>query len=152
MTVLIRPYKIGDKQACLAIFDSSIPDFFDPSERELLNGFLDDPLGTYFVIERDGKVVGGGGFRTEDRGQARFTWGMVHRDHHGEGLGRLMAEHRLQEIENSGKYSEIEIFTTPKVAPFFRKFGFVDQQLKKDGFAPGMDQVQMLMNIGAANE
>ncbi len=147
MTVSIRAYEIGDKQACLAIFDSSVPDFFDAGEREMLKEFLDDPIGTYFVIEQDGQVVGGGGFRKEDRGQARFTWGMVHRDHHGEGFGRLMAEHRLREIESAGKYSEIEIFTTPKVASFFRKFGFIDQHLEKDGFAPGMDQVQMLKRL-----
>ena len=138
--------------ACLEIFDSSVPEFFDASERAMLAGFLDDPLGTYFVIEQDGQVVGGGGFRTEDRGQARFTWGMVHRDHHGEGLGRLMTEHRLREIERSGKYTEIEIFTTPKVAPFFRKFGFIDQHPEKDGFAPGMDRVQMLKTTGGADE
>ena len=87
-------------------------------------------------------------FEPKTRGQARFTWGMVHRDHHGTGLGRMMTEHRLREIEQSREFSEIEIFTTPKVAPFFRKFGFADRRLEKDGFAPGMDRVQMLKAIG----
>jgi GNAT superfamily N-acetyltransferase len=144
MTDSIRAYQIADKAACLEIFDSNIPDFFDKSERDLLSDFLDSPIGSYFVVERDGAVIGGGGYRKEAGGQARFTWGMVHRRHHGEGLGQLLAEHRLSAIERSGEYSEIEIHTTPKVAPFFEKFGFTSRKVEPDGFAPGMDMVQML--------
>lgn len=147
MSHLIRSYHIGDKQDCLDIFDSSVPDFFDASERVLLSEFLDNPVGPYFVIEKDGTAIGSGGYRKEDRGQARFTWGMVHRDHHGEGLGRMMAEHRIGEIEKSGDFVELELFTTPKVAPFFEKFGFSVQKTIPDGFAPGMDQVQMIKRL-----
>ncbi|GAB5487374.1 MAG: GNAT family N-acetyltransferase [Parasphingorhabdus sp.] len=147
MTGSIRAYQIADKAACLRIFDSNVPDFFDMSERDLLSDFLDSPIGAYFVVERDGDVIGSGGFRKEDRGQARFTWGMVHRKHHGDGLGQLLAEHRLLAIEKSGEYSEIEIHTTPKVAPFFKKFGFETRKVEPDGFAPGMDQVQMIKNL-----
>ena len=147
MSHLIRPYAVGDKQDCLDICDSSVPDFFDASERSLLSEFLDNPIGSYVVIEKDRAVIGSGGYRKEDRGQARFTWGMVHRDHHGEGLGRLMAEHRIREIERSGTFTEAEIFTTPRVAPFFEKFGFKKIGFIKDGFAPGMDQVQMIKKL-----
>lgn len=144
MTESIRIYQIADKAACLRIFDSNIPDFFDRSERDLLSDFLDSPIGAYFVIERDGAVIGSGGYRKEECGQARFTWGMVHRKHHGEGLGQRLAEYRLEAIEKSGEYSEIEIHTTPKIAPFFKKFGFESRKVEPDGFAPGMDKVQML--------
>ena len=147
MSHLIRPYAVGDKQECLDIFDSSVPDFFDVSERDLLSEFLDNPDGPYFVIEKGGMVIGSGGFREEDRGKARFTWGMVHRDHHGEGLGRLMAMHRINEIERSGAFTEAELSTTPRVAPFFEKFGFKQIGFVKDGFAPGMDQVQMRKSL-----
>ena len=148
MTHRIRPYAVTDKPACMAVFDSNVPDYFDLSERDMLSTWLDAPKGEYYVVEQDGKVIGCGGFAREVRGQARFTWGMVHNNHHGEGLGRLLAEHRLAEIEKTGAYSEAELFTTPQVAPFFRKFGFVDAGTKKDGFAPGMDQVQMIKRMG----
>lgn len=147
MTRSIRAYGPADKAACIAVFDSNIPDYFDATEREMLSGFLDDPHGKYFVIEQNDQVIGSGGFAKEDRGKARFTWGMVHRDHHGAGLGRLMAEHRLKAIEQSGRYSEVELFTTPKVASFFEKFGFEQRKIDKDGFAPGMDQVQMIKKL-----
>jgi GNAT superfamily N-acetyltransferase len=135
---------LSDKKACLALFDSNVPDFFDATERRDFTAFLDIPGGQYFAIERDGAVIGCGGFAREDRGQARFTWGMVDRNCHGQGLGRLLAEYRLQAIEDTGDFSEVELFTTPTVAPFFSRFGFASQRVEKDGFAPGMDKVQMI--------
>ena len=68
------------------------------------------------------------------------------------GWARLLAKHRLAEIERSGEFAEAELFTTPKVAPFFRKFGFVDAEVKKDGFAPGMDQVQMIKKLEVSSD
>ena len=76
MTIAIRNYRVEDKQVCLAIFDSSVPDYFDISEREELEHFLDEPIGPYFVLEQDGQVIGGGGFRTEDS-----RTGQVHLGH-----------------------------------------------------------------------
>lgn len=143
----IRPYDIADKLACLRVFDSNIPDYFDISERDAFADFLDDPRGIYFTLEQDGEVVGCGGYAREDGGQARFTWGMVANNRHGDGLGRLLAEHRLNAIVDSHDFSEAELFTTPQVAPFFTKFGFVAGEIVKDGFAPGMDKVQMIKQI-----
>ncbi len=145
--VHFRPYMLSDKEACLALFDINVPDFFDATERSDFAVFLDSPGGEYFVIQRDGTVIGCGGFAKEDRGQARFTWGMVDRNCHGEGLGRLLAEYRLQAIEDAGDFSEVELFTTQIVAPFFARFGFVSQGVEKDGFAPGMDKVQMIRKL-----
>ncbi|MEO9599355.1 GNAT family N-acetyltransferase [Parasphingorhabdus sp.] len=143
----VRPYALSDKQACLAIFDSNVPDFFDSTERPDFAGFLDGPDGEYFIVEQEGAVIGCGGFAKEDRGQARFTWGMVSNRHHGEGLGRLLAEYRLRAMDDAGDYAEVELFTTPIVAPFFEKLGFAIAQVDKDGFAPGMDKVQMIKTL-----
>ncbi|MEH6701891.1 GNAT family N-acetyltransferase [Parasphingorhabdus sp.] len=147
MIAKVQPYVVADKPACLAIFDSNVSEFFDSTEREDFAAFLDNPGGEYFILERDGAVIGCGGFAKEDRGQARFTWGMVDRNCHGQGLGRLLAEYRLQAIADADDYSEVELFTTPMVAPFFVKLGFAAAQVEKDGFAPGMDKVQMIKTL-----
>lgn len=147
MSDSIRLYDPSDKAACLALFDSNVPRYFDASERPAFEDFLNQPTGEYFVIEKAGAICGCGGFRKEDRGQARFTWGMVDNAHHGSGLGRLLAEHRLQAIEASGSFVEAELFTTPQIAPFFAKFGFQPVHLETDGFAPGMDKVQMILRL-----
>ena len=142
-----RRYAVSDKEACLALFDSNVPEFFDPAERADFGTFLDDPGGEYFIVQQDGAVIGCGGFAREDRGQARFTWGMVDRSRHRTGLGRLLAEHRLQAIEETGDFTEVELFTTQLVAPFFARLGFAIERVEKDGFAPGLDKVQMIRKL-----
>ena len=37
----LRPYSQADRERCLAIFDSNVPRFFAPDERELFATFLD---------------------------------------------------------------------------------------------------------------
>ncbi len=153
MTATVRPFAAADKEACLSLFDSNVPRYFHSSERADFAGFLDKPDGAYFVIEQDGDICGCGGFVKEARGQARFTWGMVDNARHGSGLGRMLAEYRLQAIEASGDFEEAELFTTPQVAPFFAKFGFKTVGVETDGFAPGMDKVQMVCPlVSAASE
>jgi len=147
VTAAVRPFAAADKDECLTLFDSNVPRYFDSSERADFADFLDNPNGAYFVIAQDGKVCGCGGFVKEARGQARFTWGMVDNAHHGSGLGRMLAEYRLQAIEASGAFEEAELFTTPQVAPFFAKFGFETVDVETDGFAPGMDKVQMVRHL-----
>lgn len=151
MNAAFRPYAVTDKAACLALFDSNVPRYFDSSERTDFADFLDGPDGDYFVMEQDAEIYGCGGFAKEDRGQARFTWGMVDNAHHGLGLGRLLAEYRLQAIEASGRFQEAELFTTPQIATFFAKFGFEIMDVEKDGFAPDMDKVQMILRLSSNN-
>lgn len=140
----VRDYAVTDKADCLTLFDSNVPRYFDVSERVMFEDFLDNPDGAYFVIKREHQVCGCGGYAREDRGQARYTWGMVDNRLHGQGLGRLLAEYRLDRIIASGEFREVELFTTPAVAPFFKKFGFEAENIEKGGFAPGMDKVQMI--------
>ncbi len=147
MNASVRPYLPTDKGACLALFDSNVPRYFDSSERTGFADFLDGPDGDYFVIEPGDKICGCGGFAKGDRGQAHFTWGMVDNARHGSGLGRILAEYRLQAIESSGQFQEVELFTTPQIVPFFANFGFEPEGVEKDGFAQGMDKVQMIKNL-----
>lgn len=150
MTTTVRFFVPVDKDGCLALFDSNVPRYFDASERAAFAGFLDQPDGHYFVIEQAAKICGCGGFAREERGQARFTWGMVDNACHGLGLGRMLAEYRLQAIEESGQFHEVELFTTPQIASFFAKFSFETEEIEKDGFAPGMDKVQMIRHLASS--
>lgn len=58
----LRPYLPADRVICLDIFDSNTPRFFDPSERDKFARFLLGPVGSYFVVEREGKVLACGGY------------------------------------------------------------------------------------------
>ncbi|MEM1132535.1 MAG: GNAT family N-acetyltransferase [Pseudomonadota bacterium] len=147
-----RDYQPGDKAACLALFDSNVPRYFDPSERQMFGAFLDDPRGPYLVLELDSEIVGCGGYAHEEIDKegvraASFTWGMVDNARHKMGLGRALAEHRLAMIRQEPDLDEIRLSTTPDVAPFFARFGFVGGPVEKDGYAPGMDKVEMRMRL-----
>ncbi|WOE74926.1 GNAT family N-acetyltransferase [Alterisphingorhabdus coralli] len=147
-----RDYRSEDKAACLALFDSNVPRYFDPSERQLFSDFLDDPRGPYFVLELDGDTVGCGGYAREEPDAdgtraVTFTWGMVDNARHKEGLGKALAEHRLAVIRRESGLDEVRLSTTPAVAPFFARFGFVAGPVEKDGYAPGMDKVEMRMAL-----
>nr|MBC8799133.1 GNAT family N-acetyltransferase [Pseudomonas congelans] len=44
---MLRPYTLADRERCLDIFDSNVPRYFDPAEREQFARFLMAPLGQY---------------------------------------------------------------------------------------------------------
>ncbi|RMS33545.1 Acetyltransferase, GNAT family [Pseudomonas ficuserectae] len=84
----LLPYTLSARNICLDIFDSNVPRYFDPAEREQFASFLMAPLGQYFVVERDGDVLACGGYLVlSDPLVAELTWGMVHGEQHGSGLG-----------------------------------------------------------------
>lgn len=94
----IRPYVMQDHAACLALFDSNVPQFFDRSERAGFDGFLQRDTGAwhYLVIARAGAVVACGGHALRADGRvASFGWGMVDRRLHRHGLGRALTEARI---------------------------------------------------------
>ena len=106
------------------------------------------------MLERDGRLAGCGGFiidPPDDAPVARFSWGMVDRSYHGDGLGRALTEHRLAEIRRIGGVAGACLSTTPMIAPFFAHMGFVQGAVIKNGFAPGLDKVEMTMVISTTN-
>src|SRR6266540_4753154 len=99
MALSIRDYRPGDRDACLAVFDSNVPTYFHPAERAAFAEYVDsaDYLprrlraagalpGRFSVIEDDGTVVACGGWCL-DGTTAMLDWGMVTRARHRSGIG-----------------------------------------------------------------
>lgn len=151
----IRRYEARDRGACLAIFDSNCPPFFDPSERALLEGWLDArELGRlrhatslaeeFLVLERGGAVLACGGFYVlQAQPLASMVWGMVHRDHHREGLGRELLLERIERVASEFPSCAIVLDTSQHTAPFFERLGFRVTATKPDGYGPGLDRIDM---------
>lgn len=134
---LIRKYDaLTDRDACLSIFDSNAPPFFDTKERSEFATFLDGQSDRYFVVEESAAVVACGGWGSKSA-IAVLCWGMVHRDHHRRGIGTLLMNHRLSEIAKEG-FEETEIVTSQHTKSFFARAGFVEFEAKADLFAPGL--------------
>jgi GNAT superfamily N-acetyltransferase len=144
----IRPCLATDRDACLAVFDSNTPDSFDPSERPEFALFLESLKGTYLVLEHAGQIVAcGGHYLTADPTRARLAWGMVHREHHRQGLGRFLLLYRLRELGKLPGVQVVLVNTSQHAVGFFAKLGFKTLEVKPNGFAPGLDEVRMAMKI-----
>jgi len=151
-TPVFRPFEPADRQACLALLDANTPKFFGANERPDFEQFMDDIPGVYLVLLDGDRVIGCGGFRIEDDSEpdhdpsvrvARTTWGMVHPDYKGYGLGKLLFLHRRDMIKVSGKADRVRVLTSQYIAAFFTKLGFREVRREKDVFAAGIDLVEL---------
>jgi ribosomal protein S18 acetylase RimI-like enzyme len=141
---VVRPYVEADRDGCLAILRSNVPEHFtadDPSEFE---AFLRALPGPYFVVEEhDGALVGCGGLAVgvKEPTAAALCWGIIRHDRQGRGLGRTLTLHRLRALPPT--ITLVRINTTQKVQGFYAKLGFVVTEVIPDGYAPGLDHVRM---------
>jgi ribosomal protein S18 acetylase RimI-like enzyme len=143
-----RPYVAADRAACLALFDSNAPRFFDPSERAGFEQFLDEMRWPYQVIEREGRVVACGGHAVEPDGRTvSLCWGMVEQGLHGQGLGRRLTEARLAAARAEPGVTAVRLDTGQHTTGFYERFGFVIERVVSDGYAPGSDRFDMRLDL-----
>lgn len=144
----VRRYADGDRAACLALFDGNVPDFFAPAERVPFATFLDRHAAewAFQVVERDGRLVACGGHRVAaDGATADFCWGMVDRAQHRTGLGSLLTDARLRAARSTPGVTQVRLDTSQRTRAFYERFGFVVAQVVPNGYAPGLDRVDMLL-------
>lgn len=150
----VRDYTPADRDACLAVFDSNIPTYFLPHEREEFATFLDTPLpGPYLVlVDEEGAVAGCGGYAMQPGTRdAVLCWGMVDRARHGTGLGRLLLDARLARVRADRLTSDIasvELHTSQHTRGFYERRGFVLEEVRPDGYGPGLDRCDMRLVLG----
>ncbi len=140
----IRAYRTSDRLQVIDVFIRNTPDFFDVNEQKDLEEYLDEHGGTYFVMEDKGKIIGCGGYHFEgDKTTGRLSWDFFDPTYKGRGLGRQMISHCLEEIRNNKKLRKISVWTSQLAYPFYAKFGFTTQEIKKDHWGPGLDLYRM---------
>jgi len=144
LRITMRPYAPADRNGCLAIFDRNTPDAFAPQERPDFSGFLDAGACPYFGLETaDLALVGCGGYylKPEDGG-AGLAWGMIDRAWQRRGLGRDLLTARLDLLRQAGARG-VQVHTSQRSRAFFERCGFRAIRVVADGFAPGMDRVDL---------
>ena len=120
-----RLYQDTDREACLAVFDTNLPDYFGPHERDKFSAFLQARPGPYFVMEHNDAIVACGGYTLSSPSTARLTWGIVGREFHRQGLGRFLLLYRLRNLTRDNPAVEmVGLATSPQAAPFFESQGF----------------------------
>lgn len=72
-----------------------------------------------------------------------MAWGMVHSDFHNRGYGTALYNHRRDILENNWPTHNITLATSQHTNAFYEKMGMKITLKKKDGFGPGLDQIDM---------
>ena len=147
--LMLRPYAPADEAACLALFDSNTPDFFAPAERADFADYLrraDEAI--LCVVLPAGELVAVGGTYVRD-GVGGLAWGMVGRAWHGQGIGRQLLAARLAALAAAG-VATVSVRTSQHSRGFFERAGFVPGRVVPDGFAPGLDLIELHRVLGPA--
>ncbi len=144
----LRPYAPADRAACLAVFDACTPRFFAPGERPLFETWLDAPPKgvAYRVIERDGRVVAGGGWMRRGA-TATLCWAMVEPGLHCQGLGGRLVRARLETLRGTPGVRRVRLGTSFQTRGFYERFGFRVAGVTPDGYGPGLDRVDMTLRL-----
>ncbi len=75
-----------------------------------------------------------------------LCWGMVARDRHRGGLGRILLVERVRRLIADGTLRSIVLNTSQHSAAFFARQGFRTTRVVPDGFASGIDQHEMRLS------
>lgn len=156
MKTTIKPYYKNDETACLAAFKSNVPLYFTETEVDDFENFLqriaipdhpEKPLKThYYVIAIDDKIVGCGGFGDKDNTAIiTLAWGLVHKEYHKKGLGKLLLTHRLEQIKLLYPDVPVIVDTTQFAYAFFEKYGFHTTKITNDYYATGLHRYDMVL-------
>jgi len=148
--VFSRPYRSEDFAACLAVFETNLPKFFTADERNMFQEFLNGPVRErpYLVLEYKGEVIGCGGMAFgADRKSAFLSWGMVSRPFHGKGVGKVLTEARLELARAAPEIERVTLNTSQHTQGFYAKYGFQAKTVTPDGYGPGLDRWDMVLNL-----
>lgn len=137
-----RSYRASDQWPCLALFDASCPEYFDPSERADYQQFLANDTAEYQVCLRDDRVVGAYGVYPLLPDRCAVRWILTAPDVQGQGVGSAMMAHGLDRARSIGA-RRLKIAASHKSAPFFARFGARATETTENGWGPGLHRVDM---------
>lgn len=151
--VAVRDFEGGDRAACMAIFESNVPDFFHATERDEFSGFLDDLPGPYLVLGDGEQIVACGGYAVGDGGAiADLCWGMVRRDLHGRGYGKHLTLLRVGLALEQPGVNAVLLNTSQHTRGFYEGVGFRLVSCAPDGYGPGLDRCDMRLEARTIQE
>lgn len=147
-TVTVEPFGNRHHEACLAIFESNVPRYFRPHERQEFESFLASLPGPYLVlVSPTGTALACGGYAVDDTGAADLCWGMVRREEHGRGLGRALTQMRIAELTKDDRVRSIALQTSQHTSEFYERLGFLTMRIVENGYAPGLDRHDMMLEV-----
>lgn len=143
---MIREYKHNDKSKIIELLRQNTPEYFDASEENDFENYLNNEIEDYFVYEVNSKIIGAGGINyfPEER-LARISWDMIDPKSQGNGIGKKLTQYRINHLNGNPNIDLIIVRTTQLVYKFYEKMGFELEKVEKDFWAKNFDLYQMRM-------
>jgi [ribosomal protein S18]-alanine N-acetyltransferase len=158
--MIIREYKLEDKEQCIEIFKSNCPKFFDKSELDLFVNWLDHQVSetptysnsekdAYYVIEiPEAGIIGCGGFYiVKDLKEARLAWGMIHSGFHKQGFGTAIYNFRKDIIKKNWPAHMLTLGTSQHTYSFYQKMGMNVTAMIRSGYGADLDRYDMVQEL-----
>ncbi len=144
---MIREYSNKDKPKVIELLRKNTPEYFDISEENDFENYLENEIEDYYVFEKNSKIIGAGGINyfTEQK-VARISWDMIDPRYQGNGIGKKLTKYRINHLNSNSKIETIIVRTTQLVYKFYEKLGFELEKVEKDFWAKDFDLYQMKMN------
>lgn len=147
--ISIRPYRAEDKAQLIQLIRSNTPEYFAPEEEADFVSYLDNEIEDYFVVEQNEEIVGCGGVNyAENRSVGIISWGMIRPELHGNRIGTVLLQYRLDFLKNTENVKRITVRTSQLTYRFYEKNGFRLVDTKKDFWADGLDLCYMEYDSG----
>ena len=125
-------------------FSLKVPKYFDKKELyDFKKYFNSKNLESYFIIESQGNVVGGGGYAYENMKTARICWLFIDPDYHGLGFGKKLVNYCIKILKNNRRLNVIEVETSNLTYKFYEKLNFKIVYIKKD-YWPNNDDLYFM--------
>jgi ribosomal protein S18 acetylase RimI-like enzyme len=141
---VIRAYNRSDKIEVIQLFKLNTPQYFDASEEKGFVHYLDHDIEDYFVFESNRQIIGSGGVNLSSKEKsACLSYGMIHPDFQGQGIGRELTHFRINHLRRIPHIEEIVVRTSQHVFKFYEKMGFKIDHIEKDYWAKDFDLYQM---------
>ena len=142
--VVIRTAQKQDFKFLSKIFSLNVPKYFDKKELDDFKKYFNSKnLESYFIIESQGKVVGGGGYAYENMKTARICWLFIDPNYHGFGFGKKLVNYCIKILKNNRKLNVIEVETSNLTYKFYEKLNFKIEYIKKD-YWPNNDDLYFM--------
>ena len=141
---VIRTAQKQDFKFLSKIFSLNVPKYFDKKElNDFKKYFNSKNLESYFIIESQGKVVGGGGYAYENMKTARICWLFIDPNYHGFGFGKKLVNYCIKILKNNRRLNIIEVETSNLTYKFYEKLNFKIEYIKKD-YWPNNDDLYFM--------
>lgn len=141
-SIAIRLYQAEDYPHILKIFKCNTPRYFSPDEENDFIFYLKEEKEEYYVVEKDGDIIGSGGINFRAGNAGAISWDLLHPDYHGYGIGRQLLQYRISRLNALG-IRKISVRTSQLVYEFYAKNGFRLVEIEKDYWAKGLDMYRM---------